>query len=453
MAHSKYNTTPVVTDKMPPGVPYIIGNEAAERFCFYGMRGILVVFMTKYLLDSEGNLDCMTEEVAKGWYHFFMALIYFTPFLGAILSDIFWGKYKTILNLSLVYTVGCAALALDQTRLGLFLGLTLIAIGSGGIKPCVSANVGDQFGSKNAHLLSKVFGWFYFSINAGSLLSMAITPILLQKFGLHWGPRVAFGVPGVFMLAATIIFWLGRFKFVHVPPNGIASFRETFSIANLKIIRNLLWIFLPIPIFWSLFDQSSSAWIFQASRMDLHFLGMELLPAQTHIFNPLLVLIFIPIFNYGLYPTLNKLFRLTPLRKIGIGMFITAVSFLMAALIEHWIVDLQQKPTIWWQVLSYGFLTTSEVMVSITCLEFSYTQAPKKLKSLIMATYYLSVTAGNLFTSLVNFYINDPVTGQNKLGPVEYYIFFAAAMVCANILFVVIATRYKETPQSESLNA
>ncbi|MBR5605451.1 MAG: MFS transporter, partial [Verrucomicrobia bacterium] len=233
----------------------------------------------------------------------------------------------------------------------------------------------------------------------------------------------------------------------------IASFRETFSIANLKIIRNLLWIFLPIPIFWSLFDQSSSAWIFQASRMDLHFLGMELLPAQTHIFNPLLVLIFIPIFNYGLYPALNKLFRLTPLRKIGIGMFITAVSFLMAALIEHWIVDLKETPTIWWQVLSYGFLTTSEVMVSITCLEFSYTQAPKKLKSLIMATYYLSVTAGNLFTSLVNFYINDPVTGQNKLGPVEYYIFFAAAMVCANILFVVIATRYKETPQSESLNA
>jgi len=326
-------------------------------------------------------------------------------------------------------------------------------IGSGGIKPCVSANVGDQFGSKNAHLLSKVFGWFYFSINAGSLLSMAITPILLQKFGLHWGPRVAFGVPGVFMLAATIIFWLGRFKFVHVPPNGIASFRETFSIANLKIIRNLLWIFLPIPIFWSLFDQSSSAWIFQASRMDLHFLGMELLPAQTHIFNPLLVLIFIPIFNYGLYPALNKLFRLTPLRKIGIGMFITAVSFLMAALIEHWIVDLKETPSIWWQVLSYGFLTTSEVMVSITCLEFSYTQAPKKLKSLIMATYYLSVTAGNLFTSLVNFYINDPVTGQNKLGPVEYYIFFAAAMVCANILFVVIAARYKETPQNEALNA
>ena len=445
MSKNKYRTTPVDTDKFPPGVPYIIGNEAAERFCFYGMRGILVVFMTQYLLNRFGQVSPMGEEEAKVWYHNFMAAIYFTPFLGAILSDIFWGKYKTILNLSIIYTLGCAALALDQSRIGLLIGLTLIAIGSGGIKPCVSANVGDQFGSRNAHLLSKVFGWFYFSVNAGSLLSMALTPILLEKYG----PKVAFGVPGVFMFTATLIFWMGRYKFAHIPPSGSKSFKETFSIKNLKTIKNILWIFLPLPLFWSLFDQSSSAWIFQASRMDLNFCGYTLLPAQTHIFNPLMVLIFIPIFNYGLYPFLNKFFKLTQLRKIGIGMFITVISFLIAAKIESFIVK-GNTPTIWWQVLSYAFLTTAEVMVSITSLEFAYTQAPKRLKSLIMATYYLTVTAGNLFTSLVNMLIQNP-DGSSKLGPVEYYVFFAGAMFCAAVLFTLIAMRYKETPVEECL--
>lgn len=159
---SKYRTTPVVTDKMPPGVPYIIGNEAAERFCFYGMRGILIIFMTQYLMNSQGELDCMNKEEAKGWYHLFMSAIYFTPFLGAILSDMFLGKYKTILSLSIVYTLGCAALAFDQTRLGLAIGLTLIAIGSGGIKPCVSSNVGDQFGAKTPTSFLKFSDGFIF---------------------------------------------------------------------------------------------------------------------------------------------------------------------------------------------------------------------------------------------------------------------------------------------------
>src|SRR5512135_2395608 len=154
-----YPTQPVDTDRMPPGIPFIIGNEAAERFCFYGMRTILVVFMTKYLLDPSGVLPVMQPEEAKGWFHLFVSAVYFLPFLGAIFSDAFWGKYRTILWLSLVYCLGSLALAWDSTRLGLLLGLSLIALGSGGIKPCVSANVGDQFGQRNQHLLSKAFSW------------------------------------------------------------------------------------------------------------------------------------------------------------------------------------------------------------------------------------------------------------------------------------------------------
>jgi len=452
---SEYRTTPIETDKLPKGIPYIIGNEAAERFCFYGQRAILVVFMTKYLLDSEGNLAPMGELEAMKWFHTSLALIYATPFLGALLSDVFWGKYKTILNLSLVYTLGCLALALDQTRLGLFLGLTLIAIGSGGIKPCVSANVGDQFGKKNSHLLSKVFGWFYFSVNVGALLSMYITPILLEGTWIRETfpnlntARLAFGVPGLFMLSATLLFWLGRHKFVHVPPAGLKSFRTTFSLENLKRISGIIVIFLPLSFFWSLYDQSSSAWVLQAEKMDLNFLGWHPKAAQTQIFNSILVLLFIPLFNYWIYPAVSKLYRLTELRKIGIGFFVAIFAFLNSALIEYWIAK-GMVPSYYWQFLSYIFLSAAEIMVSITCLEFAYSQAPKNLKSLIMACYYLCITAGNLFTALVSWVIMDPVTGNSRISMQNYYLFFSGILFVASCVFIWLAIRYKDANVKES---
>ena len=210
----KYLTSPKKSTYMPKGIPYIIGNELAERFSFYGMKAILIVFMTQYLMDSNGNPDLMNKTDATFWYHIFTTAVYFTPILGAIISDAFLGKYKTILLLSIIYCLGHFTLAIDETRLGLLIGLSLISIGVGGIKPCVSAHVGDQFGKTNSHLLEKVFSWFYLSINVGAAISSLLTPILLNKYG----PYIAFGIPGILMLIATVLFWMGRNVFVHIPP-------------------------------------------------------------------------------------------------------------------------------------------------------------------------------------------------------------------------------------------
>ena len=402
MSESKYLTAPVSSTEMPKGIPYIIGNEAAERFSFYGMKTILFVFMTTYLLNSDGVVDPMSESEASVWYHMFTFAVYLTPLLGAIIADVFLGKYLTIIALSLVYCAGHLVLALDETRQGLALGLGLIAVGAGGIKPCVSAHVGDQFGKSNSHLLEKVFGWFYFSINLGAGASSIATPWLLEAYG----PQVAFGVPGGLMLLATWVFWLGRREFIHIPPRGKEFLKEVFSPLGLRVMFKLCLIYLFVLMFWALFDQTGSRWVQQAGLMDRHFLGVEWLPSQIQVMNPILIMVFIPLFAFYVYPAINRIFPLSPLRKIGIGFFITTIAFLIPAWIEVQI-EAGEHPNIVWQLLAYAVLTAAEVMISITALEFSYTQAPKVMKSWIMGLFLASVALGNLFTAMVNAVILD----------------------------------------------
>jgi proton-dependent oligopeptide transporter, POT family len=199
--------------KMPRQIPYIIGNEGCERFSFYGMRNILTVFLAytffAYLPEADG------KAAAKEVFHTFVIGVYFFPLLGGWLSDRFFGKYNTVFWLSIVYCIGHACLAIfESNRNGFYVGLGLIALGSGGIKPLVSAFVGDQFDQSNKHLSKKVYDAFYWIINFGSFFASLVMPILLRDMG----PSVAFGVPGLLMLIATIIFWAGRKRFVIVPP-------------------------------------------------------------------------------------------------------------------------------------------------------------------------------------------------------------------------------------------
>jgi POT family proton-dependent oligopeptide transporter len=448
MANHQYATKPPNISTMPPGVPYIIGNEAAERFSFYGMRSILTVFMTAYLVNKLGELSPMGDAEARAWFATFVSAVYFLPILGAILAEGFLGKYRTILWLSIVYCLGHLALAFMDTAWGiafgqekvLAIGLGLIALGSGGIKPCVSANVGDQFGESNKHLLSKVFGWFYFSINAGSFISTILCPLMLAN--PNWGPRWAFGIPGVAMFIATIFFWAGRKKFVHIPAAGFGFVKQMFSKEGLGALGRLVIVYIFVAVFWSLWDQSSGgSWTLQARNMDLSFFGMQLLPAQVQTANPILILLFIPLVNYLIYPALDKIFPLTPLRKIGIGLFLTAFSFLVIAFIQS-MIDAGQRPTVWWQFLAYVILTLGETMVSITGLELSYTQAPNKMKSAVMAAWLFCVSLGNAFTAGVNFFIANP-DGSSKMSDYNYYLFFAGLMLVASAIFAVVANFYK----------
>jgi POT family proton-dependent oligopeptide transporter len=438
MSDSKYLTAPLKTNKMPPGVPYIVGNEAAERFSYYGMNGILVIFMTKYMMDAQGQPDHLSEAKAQEWYHTFVSVVYFLPLLGAFLADAVLGKYRVIFWLSIVYCFGHFALALDDTRIGLLVGCSLIALGAGGIKPCVSANVGDQFGATNQHLLPKVFSWFYFSINLGSAVATILIPELLDRVG----PKVAFGVPGIAMLIATIVFWMGRKKFVHIPPAGFGNyFREILRRENLKALGNLLILVPFAAMFWALWQQNFSSWVLQADKLDRFMFGREWLPAQIQTVNPVFVLIMLPLTAYVLYPAMNRVVRVTPLRKFGAGLFMVIFAFLIVAWIQMRL-DAGEKPHVIWQIAAFLVLTLGEVMVSVTHLEFAYTQSPNKLKSFVMCTYLGSIALGNVFTAQVNHFIQNP-DGTVKLQGAAYFFFFVKVMLVTALLWLVVSKFYR----------
>ena len=337
---SKYRTAPVEQKGMPKGIPYIVSNECAERFSYYGMQGILVIFMTQFLTNSAGEIDTISQVKAQEVFHFWSAAVWGMPLFGAIVADWLLGKYMTIMTFSFVYIGGHLSLALmgvpgaNQVVAPftfLVIGLILIAFGTGGIKACVSSHVGDQFGQINQQLLERVYSWFYFSINLGSAASLVVTPILLHNAGVDW----AFGVPGILMALATLIFWLGRKKYAHIPPGGLGFIHEALSGEGLKRTAAICLIFIFGIPFWSLYMQIGSAWIGQAQLLDCHWLGMEWYPSQVQFINPILILLLIPLFSYVVYPAVGKVIKVTPLRKIAVGFFVMAFAFVISALIEE----------------------------------------------------------------------------------------------------------------------
>jgi len=525
---------PEAEDKgFPKSVYFIISNEFCERYSFYGMKTILALYLVNFLSFSE---DGATASI-----HSFNMFAYFFPLMGGLMADTWLGKYHTILYLSIVYCIGNVIIAVTSIPgvtgepphwWGIALGLGLLAIGTGGIKPCVSAFGGDQFDESNARAIQTFFAFFYFSINAGSMLSTIVTPILrsdVQCFGGDCYP-LAFGVPAVLLMVATGIFVAGRYltdykirepegnvmtemcaiiytamdtrqafrsqdgklyktvdKQVYSAPTSVVEAPGTpgddddaedpedddqpfendvvglpinwnrakrvhgeQKVNDVQTVLAVLTMLLPVPLFWTLFDQQSTRWTFQATKMEnnVHMYGFNLHihPDQMMVCNAILILTLVPIFDQFLYPGAEWAgLNLTPLRRMNIGMFMAGVAFIVTAMlqakVEQGVFDddgqcIDNCVNIMWQLPQYFLMTVGEVMFSITGLEFCYAEAPPRYKSVCSAAWLLTVAVGNcivVFVAEANFFESQ----------VTEFLFFSGLMFLVMIPFIAMSAQYK----------
>uniref|UniRef100_A0A8C5HU60 Solute carrier family 15 member 1-like n=1 Tax=Gouania willdenowi TaxID=441366 RepID=A0A8C5HU60_GOUWI len=338
----------------PISIFFIVVNEFCERFSYYGMRAVLVLYF-KFFLRWD-------DDLSTSIYHTFVALCYLTPILGAIVADSWLGKFKTIIYLSIVYAIGQVAMAVsaihditDTDRDGTpdnmifhvvmsMVGLFLIALGTGGIKPCVAAFGGDQFGDHQEKQRRTFFSVFYLCINGGSLLSTIITPILrAQECGIYSQQKcysLAFGVPAALMVVALVVFIAGSGMYYKAEPQGNIMLDvskcigfaiknryrhrskqfpkrkhwmdwaeekyDKLLIAQIKMVLKVLFLYIPLPVFWTLFDQKGSRWTLQATTMDGNFGLLVIQPDQMQTVNPILILTLVPIMDSVVYPLIKK---------------------------------------------------------------------------------------------------------------------------------------------------
>jgi POT family proton-dependent oligopeptide transporter len=328
--------------------------------------------------------------------------------------------------------------------------------------------VGDQFSPDQKALMQKVYGWFYWVINLGSASAKLLIPWLLRRHG----PAVAFAVPGVFMAIATWVFWAGTRHYVRAPPTGpnphgfldvvwhavrrLGTHRPgqgwldtalerhpAEAVEGARAVLRIMGVFGAVTVFWALFDQTGSSWVLQGKRM-VGTLGpfafgetlvgpFELDAAQLQALNPFLVMGLIPLFSWAVFPALARRgVSMAPLPKMTAGMFLTVLSFVAAALVQLR-VDGGHPTSLLWQFPQYLLLTAGEVLVSVTGLEFSYTQAPRSMRSTIMSIWFLTTFLGNLLTFLVQF---------ARLSGAAYFAFFALLMLAAAFGFRTMARRY-----------
>uniref|UniRef100_A0A8C7YD07 Solute carrier family 15 member 2 n=1 Tax=Oryzias sinensis TaxID=183150 RepID=A0A8C7YD07_9TELE len=485
----------------PLSICFIVVNEFCERFSYYGMKALLTLYFVTYLKWDK--------DLSTAVYHAFSGLCYFTPILGAIIADSWLGKFRTIIYLSIVYVIGHvvksvgAIPTVGNTDVHIALsmvGLILIAIGTGGIKPCVAAFGGDQFDEEHVSERQKFFSIFYMSINAGSLLSTLITPVLRGDVKCFGGDcyALAFGVPAALMIVALVVFIAGSSLYKRNPPQGNILLQvckcigfaiknrwrnskhepkrkhwldwaeEKYSkrlIQEVKMVLRVLVLYIPLPMFWALFDQQ--VWVYKPKKttfsqcVSVHYSRFWCIPVKDHRLKlsshcprqtdppkyEMLELeaarmeLNIEVSFSGSKVVCQEKFEDQKahsliIYKVDTNLRCLLVSGPQIKSTEPKMEDVKANSVhIAWQIPQYVLLTAGEVMFSITGLEFSYSQAPSNMKSVLQAGWLLTVAFGNVIVLIV-------AEGAG-LEQWKEFVLFAGLLLGVCIIFSVMSVFYK----------
>ena len=472
----------------PLGLRTLFFTELWERMSYYGMRGLLVLYMTIGVVGNPG-LGWSNIE-ANAIYGIYAGMVYFLALPGGWLADNLLGYQKAVLYGALIIMFGHFTLAipLEQTFI---LGLALVAIGTGLLKPNISSIVGQLY-SDNVERRDSGFTIFYMSINIGSMLGFAVCGYLGERIGWHWG----FGAAGIGMLfgvlqfiffkdnlgeaglypnsmsqerrqslkfwtISTILFFLvivltGMLGIWNVDPVFFAErFRDflvvisfvyfgyLFFFAGLtsnekKNVLMLLLLFVGAAAFWSGFDQSAgSLSIFTRDYVNLTFGSFQAPVSWTQFLNPLFVVMFAPFFAYlWIYLGKRNLNPNTPI-KFAIGLIFMGLGFIvMLYAVEYALIS--APVGVQWLLLTYLLHTFGELVLSPVGLSAFSRYSPKKYLGQMMGLWFLASSLGGVLAGLLGGEATE--SGLTSMTPIFtelIYYYFILAVVLIGLSFFI----------------
>lgn len=404
----------------PRGFKFIFWGELAERSSYYGMRGLLALF----LVQSLGY----TDDSAGPIVHAFTAACYLLPLIGGFVADRWLGKFRTIIWFSVPYILGHVLLAFE-TRAAMYVALFLLAMGSGVIKPNISPLMGQMYDEqgKSEALRAKAFTWFYTAINIGAAASMLTLPWVRD----HYGYAVAFMAPTVLMVAALLAFYLGK-RHYPVEVTGTLPRAETDIREDRKVLRNIVGVFGILTFFWAIFDQTSSTWVFFArDHMELHGFAPDMLQG----FNPVLIIVLAPIFAKAWDALDKRGVSLRPTQKMFVGFILTAICMAMMSMAGY-STDGGSKISVGWEMWAYVVVTMAELCISSVGLEMAYAESPKHMKSRVTAAFLFTVFLGNSLAGFLS-------ALYPKMAPGNYFALLTAMATFAGVLFWMVGRRFE----------
>lgn len=411
----------------PTGFWFIFWGELAERCSYYGMRAIL----TLYMIDALG----IEKDRASSIMGLFIAGCYLLPLVGGFVADNYFGKYWTIVGFSLPYILGHVILGIESIPY-MVIALSLLAMGSGVIKPNISTLMGmtyDQQRPGQERLRSDAFAIFYGAINIGAAISSFAMPWLRE----HFGYSIAFLFPAGLMAMAFGFFAAGKPFYAREVIVRTKITPEEWA-QRVRVLTRLFGLFVVVAFFWAIFDQSPSTWtIFAKDHLDLRLLGYEFEPDQLQALNPVLIVLLLPVVTVG-WRVLAKLgMELRATDKMLIGFILTAVTMAIMA-VAGFLAEGTGKVSMMWEVIAYLLITVAEICISVVGLELAFTAAPKSMKSFVTACWLLTVSFGNVGNALFTPYY---VT----FGPGKFFGVLALIMVPVTLAFLLVARQFHRT--------
>lgn len=420
----------------PKGLYILFFTELWERFSYYGMRAILVLYLISNVGGDNPGFG-WDESDAISLYGTYTMLVYVMSIAGGLIADKLWGQKRTVLIGGLLLCAGHGILAVDALW-AFYAGLGLIILGVGGLKPNISTMVGGLYPQGDVRR-DKGFTIFYIGINIGAFLSALIVGGVAEVYGWHYG----FGLAGIGMLLGQAVFMWGQ-KFLTGVGEATKDLSPIEAAAKAKPLTNVEWdrmkvmgiSFLLIIVFWGAFEQAGGLMnIYTAQKTDLSlsftipFIGDAVPASWFQSVNAFFIITLgVPIASFWVWwKTRGK--ESSSIFKMAIGVIIMGVGFLFmsAASIQF---EAEGSSAMYWLVLAYLFHTIGELCASPVALSYITKLAPLKYASLMMGAYFAATGLGNKVAGIV---------GEWSQSAGELEIFTGIAIFCTAIGLLVIA--------------